>query len=208
MKKTVYQVLTQVFGVVLIIVGIGALIGGLFAQSYVRGQLAQENIAMPAGDSLTALPDADQKALKPYEGKTMATGGAAQAYANNYIWRHMKEACNNVKDAQGNALPAVPEDQCNYAGIGSFARQAKDPAATTAYNALRASNFQGDALRSMLLTAYAFWLIGTIAIVAAIACLVLGVGLLVLSFTIFKNRGAADTYATEQPVAPPAANAV
>lgn len=200
MRKIVYQVLAQVFGIVLIIVGIGALSGGLYAHSYVTNQLSQEKITMPAGDAITALPQDSQKALKPFAGKPMTTGPQAQAYANHFIWEHMQSACANVKDAKGNALPPVPPEKCTYAGIGEVAGAASDPAAKTAYNTLRNTNFTGDSLRSMLLTAYAFWLVGSIAFWAAIACFVIGVVLIYLGFFYLKTEktGAVRTEASIQ----------
>lgn len=40
----------------------------------------------------------------------------------------------------------------------------------------------------MLLTAYAFWLVGTIAIWAGVACLVLGLVLAVLGFFVWNKK--------------------
>ena len=191
MKKTVYQVLAQVFGIVLIVVGIGALSGGLYAHNYVTSQLSQEKITMPSGDAITALPQASQKALQPFAGKPMTTGTQAQAYANHFIWEHMQAACQNVKDANGNAVPAVPADQCTFAGVGQAAGGATSTAAKTAYNTLRSTIFQGDSLRSMLLTAYAFWLVGSIAFWGAIACFVIGVVLIYLGFFYLNTKKAA-----------------
>lgn len=187
MKRTVYQVLSLVFGIVLILVGIGAFIGGQFAHNYVKDQLTAQAITMPTEQQIANLPTEAQDALRPFLGEQMASGTAAQAYANHYILEHMKTACTNVKDAAGNALTPVPAEKCTYAGIGSVANATDDPAAKAAYQALRASNFQGNALISMLLTAYAFWLIGTIAIAVAIAAAVVGIILVVLSMTVFKD---------------------
>jgi len=196
MKKTFYAELSKVFGLVLLLVGIGALIGGFFAQNYVTSQLKQESITMPDQKGVDALSDQKAKdALKPFVGKQMTTGTQAQVYANDFIWEHMQTACKTVKAADGTALPAVPADKCTYAGIGDVAGAATDANAKAAYNAVRASNFQGDALRSMLLTAYAFWLIGTIAKVAGVLCLVLGAVLAGYGFTRKASDGVAPVTA-------------
>ena len=50
MQKIVYGVLARVFAVVLLLVGIGAIVGGNFAHSYVSDQLSQEKIEMPSED--------------------------------------------------------------------------------------------------------------------------------------------------------------
>ncbi len=162
----------------------------MYAHGYVTTQLTQEKIAMPQAEAIKALPQASKDALSPWANspQMMTNGEQAQAYANNYIWEHMQTACAAVKDASGKELPAVPADKCTYAGIGTVANAATDPAAKAAYTALRTSNFQGDALRSMLLTAYAFWLIGSIALYVGIAFVVIGIALLVLGFVVLPKK--------------------
>lgn len=152
---------------------------------------------MPKAAAIKSLPTESQDALAPWANteQLMTTGEQAQAYANHYIWQHLQSACAEVKDANGNALPAVPADKCTYSGIGSVAKAATSPAAKDAYEALRSSNFQGDALLSMLLTAYAFWLIGSIALYAGISLIVIGVALLVLGFFVLPKKSATP-YAT------------
>lgn len=166
-RTITWRSMRWVVALVALLAAVGLYAGGNYAHSYVSSQLAQESITMPGGDGLKGLPKDSQDALAPYADQQMTTGPQAEAYANNYIYQHMKEACNNVKTADGTAVTAVPADKCTYAGIGAVARGEKNPDALAAYNALRASNFQGDALRSMLLTAYAFWTVGTIALVAS-----------------------------------------
>lgn len=186
MKNVVLETLAKVFGVVLLVVGIGALIGGNFAHSYVTDQLSQENISMPTEESIANLPEESQDALRPFLGQKMTTGDQAQAFANNYIYEHMQTQCKTVKDAAGNELPAV--EDCTYAGLGAAVRNADTDAAKAAYQKLRDTNFQGSTLRSMLLTSYAFWLVGSIAWWAGIACLVLGVVLLALGFAVYGPK--------------------
>lgn len=198
MKTVVYRVLSQVFGVVLLIVGVGALAGGLFAHGYVSDQLSQEKITMPAEAGYKTLPQASQDALKPFAGQPMTTGEEAQAYANSFIWEHMNSACATVKDANGNAVPAIPAEKCTYSGVGGVVSATTDPAQKAAYSAVRNTLFQGEALRTSLLTAYAFWLVGSIAIWVAVAAFVIGAALLVLSFTVFKNKAGATSVAAAQ----------
>jgi hypothetical protein len=191
MKTVVYRALSQVFGAIALAVGIFALVAGLYAHSYVSSQLSQEKITMPAAASFKTLPQASQDALTPYAGQAMTTGDEAQAFANHYIWEHMTAACTAVKDANGNAVPAVPAEKCNYSALGGVVSATTDPAQKAAYTALRNTLFQGDTLRSSLLTAYAFWLIGTIVLWIGVIALVVGVVLLVLAYTVFKNKGVA-----------------
>ncbi len=200
MKTVVYRVLAQVFGVIALAVGVFALVAGLYAHSYVSDQLSQEKITMPAAAAYKSLPQASQDALAPFAGQPMASGDAAQAYANHYIWEHMTAACSTVKDANGNAVPAVPAEKCTYSGLGSVVGATTDATQKAAYSGLRDTLFKGDMLRTSLLTAYAFWLIGTIALWIGAIALILGAALLVLSFTLFKHRAEAGSAAAPQSV--------
>jgi hypothetical protein len=196
MKTVVYRVLAQVLGVIALAVGVFALVAGLYAHSYVSDQLSQEKITMPAAAAYKTLPQESQDALAPYAGQPMTTGDQAQAFSNHYIWEHMTAACSAIKDAKGNAVPAVPADKCNYSGVGGVVSAATDPDQKAAYSAVRNTLFQGDTLRTSLLTAYAFWLIGTIAAWIGAIALVLGAALVLLSFTVFKAKGEAAVSAT------------
>lgn len=189
MKTVIYRTLSKVFGVIGLAVGIFAISAGLFAHSYVSDQLSQEKITMPAEAAYKTLPQASQDALKPFAGQAMTTGEQAQAFANHYIWEHMTAACTAVKDADGNAVPAVPAEKCNYSALGGVVSATTDPKQKAAYSALRNTLFQGDTLRSSLLTAYAFWLVGTIVLVIGIVAVVAGVALWALALTVFKSKG-------------------
>lgn len=198
MRKTVYQVLAGVFGIVLIVVGIGALFGAGYAHGYVDKQLTQERITMSGEGAMVTVTEESAKILEPFWGEQMSTGAHAEAYANNFIYDHMQNSCANVTDANGNPLDPIDPEQCTYAGIGAAvtaATEAGDEDAAAAYQALRTSNFQGSALRSMLLTAYAFSLVGSIAKWAGIGAIALGAILLILRFTVLKGEAAPATVA-------------
>ncbi|MEJ5998790.1 hypothetical protein [Corynebacterium sp. H130] len=55
-------------------------------------------------------------------------------------------------------------------------------------NDTRDSLFKGDALRGILLNAYGWWLVGSIAIWAGAGLLALAVILLALGFTVLKKK--------------------
>src|SRR6185436_4567092 len=110
---------------------------------------------------------ADRAALDQYAGQQLTTGPQAKAYADHYILVHMNAASGGktYEEVSGeyiqlsDAAKASPEGQ-KLAG-------------------LRQTMFMGDTLRGLLLYAYAFATIGTIAGFAAIVCFV-GAGLLIL----------------------------
>ena len=137
-----------------------------FASQSVHDQLSMQQITMPAGDAL-ATPDM-KKYLGQYAGQEMTTGAQAKAYADHYILGHMNEASGGK----------------SYSEVSSEARAAlaSDPTAkaTTDLQNLKATLFQGNALRSMLLTAYAFGTLGMIAMYASIAAYIGAALMLVL----------------------------
>lgn len=170
--------------------GAFALFMGNFGRGYVHDQLVQEKITMPVAAAMDGLPQADKDALLPFAGQPLDSGKKAQAYANNYILVHMREACDAVTSADSKTkFDAVPADQCTYAGIGAIARNDRvkaDPAALAAYNALRTSNFQDDMLRGALLNTYGWSILATIGFYAGIGLLVLGV--LLGAFGLIKPK--------------------
>ncbi|ASN82589.1 hypothetical protein [Deinococcus ficus] len=156
---------------ILFVVGIVLAIAGNFAHGYVTSQLNQERIKMPVAEATASLPQASQDALKPYLGTDLDTGPKAQVYANNYIWEHM------MASSQGKTYTEVS---------GAFMKASKDPTADKAEVAklgeLRQTLFMGDSLRSILLTAYAFWLMGSIALYAGYAVIAAAALIAALSF--------------------------
>ena len=148
----------------IIVAGVLLAAGGLltfassFATSNVHDQLAGQEITMPEDAALTTPEMKDQ--LGQYAGQPLTTGAQAKAYADYYIQAHM--------DAQA--------DGRTYSQVsGEYMAAAKaDPTAeaTTELGQLRQSLFMGTTLRGMLLNAYAFATLGTIAMWAAIAAFI------------------------------------
>jgi len=145
---------------VLLLAGSGLLSMGMqFANTQVKSQLVQEKISFPAAGS-AGLSAAEFPGLQQYGGQPVDTGVKAKAYADEFIWVHMMKASGGKTYAEAStAAMAAPTD--------------------TKLAGLKATLFQGDMLRSSLLTAYAFSVLGVIAGYAALACLI-GATLLVL----------------------------
>src|SRR4051794_35245886 len=91
-----------VLGVVLLVAG-GLL---FYAHNYVHdqvgAQLQEQKVVFPAADSkgFTSLPVADQEALRPYAGQTLATGDQAYAYSEHFIKVHLGEIADGQTYAQ------------------------------------------------------------------------------------------------------------
>lgn len=154
----------------LIVVSGLAFWGYSFANGTVHDQLAAQKITMPVQAAMAGLSEADQASLLPFAGQPLDNAPAAKAYADHYIQAHMNAA------AAGKT----------YAEVSGVCNAAKKTDPTMAQEAtktacdLRETLFMGDTLRSMLLTAYAFGTIGTIALWGFIATLIGGLAMLVL----------------------------
>ena len=126
-----------------------------FATQNVHDQLKAQQITMPAAEALTT--PAQKAALGQYAGQDLTTGAQAKAYADEYIQVHMDEASGGKTYSQvsGEYIAAYKADPT--------AQATKD------LGQLRQTLFMGTTLRGMLLNAYAFATLGTIAMWAAIA---------------------------------------
>ena len=126
-----------------------------FATQNVHDQLKAQQITMPATEALTT--PAQKAALGQYAGQDLTTGAQAKAYADEYIQVHMDEASGGKTYSQisGEFMAAN--------------KAAPDAPATAELGQLRQTLFMGTTLRGMLLNAYAFATLGTIAMWAAIA---------------------------------------
>jgi hypothetical protein len=176
-RKTFDKIVTFVgFGLsALLLVAAGLLNwGATFATSAVGDQLAAQKISIPGTTG-------DQEASKDVvdffsanADKIMTTGKQAQMYADHYIQFHL------------NAMPTYAE--ASTASRVADGRAAADPtnmdlkADADKKAAIVESVFKGQSLRGMLLNAYAFWQLGQIASISAMAAL--GGALLMLFLSI------------------------
>src|SRR5215471_19643855 len=139
--------------------------GHSFTASQVRNQLVAQKIVFPAENNaeIKALPKADAAAMRVYAGQTMSTGAQAQTYADHFIAVHLREAAGGLTYSQVSYLAMTHPNNAKYA--------AED-----------ATLFKGNSLRGMLLSAYGFWKIGQIVLIAAFAAFIGAALLLILSF--------------------------
>ena len=174
-RKNFDKIVTAVgFGItVILFVGAGLLNwGASFAQDSVKNQLDNQNISFPAAE---AMPEATRAQLAKWSEMKVTTGEMARDYSDLYIWEHMK----------GSAIAAVgkPATYSEVSGMymGLTRGGSTDTAQIEKLGALRETLFMGNTLRGMLLTAYAFGTLGVIASYGAIAALVGGAVMLLLS---------------------------
>jgi len=133
----------------------------------VHKQLKAQQIFFPTEAAIKAQNNADiTKHVTPYAGQQLIDGKQAQVYADHYIANHLKEVANGQTYSQvsNKFLTMQPTDP----GYQAVSQQ-------------RATLFQGETLRGLLLNAYAFWTMGTIAMWGAITAFIGAAVMLILA---------------------------
>jgi hypothetical protein len=132
------------------VAGAFALVGGGYARTVVHDQLSPQKITFPANEAAGLFGD-----LKQYAGQTVDDGAKAKAYADKYINRHLAEVAGGQTYAQVSAKAMA------------------DPKNET-LAAQKATLFQGETLRGLLLSVWGWSVVATVATVAGIALIVIG----------------------------------
>jgi hypothetical protein len=147
--------------------------GATFAEDSVKSQLENQNISFPAAE---AMPEATKDELAKWSEMQVTTGEMARDYSDLYIWEHMK--------ASAIAAVGKPATYSEVSGMymGLVRGGSTDTEQIAKLGDLRQTLFMGNTLRGMLLEAYAFGTMGTIAGYGAIAALLGGLLMLVLTF--------------------------
>jgi hypothetical protein len=140
----------------MIIVGILAVIGGNYDKQVVRDQLTPQKVFFPPAGSKELLPG-----VKQYAGQQVVNGDQAHAYANNFIGEHLKQIAGGK----------------TYSEVSTASRA--DPK-NAALAEQKASLFQGETLRGLLLNAWGWSVVGTIATIAGFVLIGLGAVLFLL----------------------------
>ena len=163
MRRKTFDSLISSAGLVL--VAILAAAGGLltWAHAYigdeVHSQLAAQHIVFPTANS-PAVAGPQFKAMRQYGGQLMTTGDQAEVYADHFIAVHLQEAGGGKTYAQ-------------------LSTQAMAQPTNAKLAAQVETMFKGETLRGLLLNAYAFGRMGTIAGIAAIVSFA-GAGVLLM----------------------------
>jgi hypothetical protein len=177
MRKTLDHLISWtglILAVVLLVAGGLLTYASNFVNQNVEEQLSQQRITMPAADRLETQEQKD--ALLQYAGQPMTTGEQAKAFADQYILVHMNTSSENrtYEEVSGEYMAMSRNPDAN-------------PEEVKALGDLRQSLFMGNALRGMLLNAYAFGTMGTIAGIAGIGAFIAAALLLVLALLGFRH---------------------
>jgi hypothetical protein len=179
MRRSTIDKLISTTGILLtalLIVGaIGLFIASSFIHSQVVKQLQPENISFPAKSSAgyTSLPASDQAAMAPYVGQSILTGAQAEVFADNYIAVHL------TKIGGGKTYSELS------------AQSIADPTNVKLAQTVN-TVFKGETLRGLLLNAYAFDTMATVALIAGYGALGVGILLLILSLLGFYHASYVD----------------
>ena len=164
MRRKTFDALLTTGG--LLIAAVLLVAGGLltwahsFVNDQVHSQLSQQQIFFPkAGD-----PQLKEAEIGPYltkyAGQQLTNGAQAEAYADHFIKVHLEKIGGGQTYAQLSAQSNANPTDTKLAGQVQ-------------------TMFRGETLRGLLLNGFAFWKMGQIAFIAAIASFV-GAGLLLL----------------------------
>ena len=147
-RRVVEIVLTVILGV-----GGGLLLfGSNFGLNMVHSQLNAQDISFPAKGS-AALSPKEFPDLQRYAGQKVDTGPKAKAYANGFINRHLAAVAGGQTYSQ--VSTASQADPTNAKLTGEVA-----------------TLFKGETLRGLLLYAWGWSVVSTIALYAAIGALI------------------------------------
>ena len=154
--RRVFSILEIIFVFFLLIIGSVALWAFLFINSTVSSQLSVQKIYFPPKGSTALSSPKIGPYLNKYAGEQLLTGNQAKAYADHFIAVHLSEMAGGK----------------TYSELSTMAMA--NPKNIKLQNEV-ATVFKGDTLRGLLLTIYAFSMVGSVALIVAIVCYVIAV---------------------------------
>ena len=162
----------------MILVGVLALIAGVYTRSVVDDQLSPQKIYFPEkGEELP--PELNQ-----YAGQQVDTGAEAKAYADDYIGAHLEGI------GGGKSYSEVSAEFMKDPNNKELAQQ-------------RQTMFMGETLRGMLLNAWGWGTLATIATIAGVVLILLGGVLLAIPLMAARDAKK-ETAVREQAAVEPA----
>ena len=180
MKRSTLDKLISSTGLIIAIVLLAASAVLFYAHNFVHtqvnDQLAAEKIMFPpaGSEAITALPPADAAKVGQYAGQQLLTGAQAEVFADHFIAVHLQKAGGGKTYAElSSASLANPTDQKLAAQVQTV--------------------FRGETLRGLLLNAYAFDTMATVAKTAAVGALLSGALLFVLALLGFNHAASVKT---------------
>jgi hypothetical protein len=183
-RKTWDQLISSagmVVAVVLVVLGGLAVYGGNFGRDNVRDRLTPELVQFPPYDSMT--PE-EQASVGEFAGQQVTTGPQAEAFAK-YIAGHLTFVNEGKTYAQTSAAARV---------------EGLDPKTAADLQVKADTLFKGETLRSIMLNAYGWWTVATIALYAGWFMIAAGIVLGVLAIFGFVHASRIGRRETVDPV--------
>jgi hypothetical protein len=172
-----------VLAVTLIVMGGLAIYGGHFGQQNVRDRLTPEKVTFPP---YAAMTPAEQQEVGTFAGQQVVNGAQAEAFSR-YIEGHLL-GVNSGK---------------TYSETSAAARVEGLDATTVATLQGQADTlFKGETLRAILLNAYGWWTVATIALYAGYTLLAAGILLAIFAFMGFRHAKRADALVAKSAAVP------
>jgi hypothetical protein len=179
MNRKVWDQLVSTAGVVLavalIVLGGLAIYGGKFGQQNVRDRLEPQKVFFAPYDAMTPT---EQQEVGDFAGQQVVNGTQAEAFSR-YIGGHL----------------AGVNDGKTYAETSAAARaEGLDPDTAAELQAKADVLFKGETLRSILLNAYGWWTVSSIAFYSGFVMVIAGILFAILAFLGFRHarRAAAE----------------
>jgi hypothetical protein len=160
-----------VVGIALIVLGAAAVYGGLFGRENVQDRLEPQKVFFPP---LDAMAPEERVIVGDFAGEQVDTGSEAEAYSR-YIGIHLAEVNEGKTYAETSA-------EARAEGI--------EPDAAAELQGRADTLFKGETLRAILLNAYGWWTVATIALYTGIALGIAGLILVALAILGFRHARA------------------
>jgi hypothetical protein len=148
----------------MVVAGVLAIVGGAYAHKVVHDQLTPQKITFPQNKQAGLFDD-----LRQYAGQTVDDGTKAKAYADKYINRHLAEVAGGKTYAEVSTEAMAKPDDATLAGQ-------------------KATLFQGETLRGLLLSVWGWSIVGMVATIAGIILVLLGAVLAALPLLAARQR--------------------
>jgi hypothetical protein len=162
-----------IVAVVLLILGGLAVYGGMFGRDNVKDRLEPQNITFPPAEALT---EEETDIVGDLAGEKVDNGNEAEAFSN-YIGLHLEEV-NEGKTYSETSAEARAE------GLA--------PDVAAELQAKADTLFKGESLRAILLNAYGWWTVATLALWAGYGLIAAGLVLAVLALLGFRHARRTD----------------
>jgi hypothetical protein len=163
----------------LIVGGVLAVIGGSYAHKVVHDQLAPQKVSFAPAGSPQLPPD-----IKQYAGKPVLDGPTAKVFADKYISRHLQKIGGGKTYSEVSAASLANPSNAKLA-------------------ALAQTLFRGETLRGLLLNAWGWGVVGTVALIAG--WVLIGIGAILFLLPLLnamlngRRRATAGGSATASP---------